>query len=134
MVRYLTEAERLSQPEVGVALERAQRVAKPMETIIDKWRKEARREGLREGRKEGLREGKQEGAVELVLFLLRQRVGDLERDGQAQIRALSVAQLQRLSSALFDFNTPEELKAWLQRRGSATRKAPRKTISRKKKL
>jgi predicted transposase YdaD len=129
MVHYLTEAERVSQPEVGAALERAQRGDKPMETIIDKWRKEARREG----RKEGKQEGKQEGTAELTLFLLRQRVGELDRATQAQVRALPVAQLQRLSVALSDFSAREDLTAWLQRHASATRKAPRTAASRKKK-
>lgn len=118
MVRYLTEAERVSQPEVGAALERAQKGDEPMETIIDKWRKEGRQKG------------KQEGTAELTLFLLRQQVGGLDRATQARVRALPVAQLQRLSVALSDFSALEDLTAWLQQHASAARKATPKTASR----
>jgi predicted transposase YdaD len=95
--------------------------------IYQEWRAEALREGLEEGRKEGRREGLQlglqqglqqglqHGEATLVLRLLRRKLGSLDPALENKIWALSTSQLEALGEALLDFNSLEDLTAWLAR-------------------
>ena len=67
-----------------------------------------------EGHAEGRTEGQQQGEATLVLRLLQRRLGALSTDMENQIRALPVADLEALGEALLDWQTPDELLAWLR--------------------
>jgi predicted transposase YdaD len=75
--------------------------------------------GRQEGRQEGLQEGEQRGRQQagesLVCKLLKRRL-NLEvvpEELQARIHTLSIAQLEALGEALFDFTTMGDLTQWL---------------------
>jgi hypothetical protein len=46
--------------------------------------------------------------------LLKRRVGTITPDAEAQVRALSLPQLEALGEALLDFSVPNELGDWLR--------------------
>jgi hypothetical protein len=56
--------------------------------------------------------GRMEERRDIVLRLLRRKVGALPDDVQARIAALSPEQLLTLSEVLLDFTTPEDLATW----------------------
>lgn len=102
-----------------------------MQTIFDLYKEEGREQGLEEGRElgleEGLEKGRQEEAANLVLRLLIRRFTQISKRAEAQIRRLSLMQLEQLSEALLDFSTASDLTAWLR----ANPPAPSKTVKRK---
>ena len=71
-------------------------------------------EGREEGKEEGKEEGREEGRQEMILFLLRHRLGQLDPELQARVEQLSLRQLEALGKALLDFSKPQDLVAWLQ--------------------
>jgi len=74
---------------------------------------------LREGKREGIRQARLEAKEQLAtraLGLLQRRFGALAETTQAQLRALSFEQLGDLIEAMFDFNTADDLMAWLRER------------------
>ncbi|MGO8752185.1 MAG: DUF4351 domain-containing protein [Thermoguttaceae bacterium] len=78
--------------------------------IVTSWMER----GLEQGRREGRQEGRQEGERTLLLRQLRKRLGDLDPVVEEQIASLSADHLGQLGEALFDFNVPADLDAWLQ--------------------
>jgi flagellar biosynthesis/type III secretory pathway protein FliH len=70
-------------------------------------------QGRQEGIQEGIQEGRQEGELTLVLRQLPLRVGKLTPEAEAQVRALSLVQLEALGEALLDFSQPSDLRDWL---------------------
>ena len=64
---------------------------------------------------EGRTEGQQQGEAALVLRQLRRRLRTVSADVEDRIRTLPVADLEALGEALLDWQTPAELRAWLQR-------------------
>lgn len=68
------------------------------------------RRGIEKGRQEGLKTG----VAGVALRQLQRRLGPLDEASQAHIRALPLEQLEELSDALLDFNTPADLALWLQ--------------------
>jgi predicted transposase YdaD len=59
-------------------------------------------------------EVRQEQTLEVVIRLLRRRIGNLSQQLQDSISQLSIEQLENLAEALLDFSTEEDLVAWLQ--------------------
>jgi predicted transposase/invertase (TIGR01784 family) len=70
-------------------------------------------EALEEGKQEGKQEGRKQEGVALVLRQLNRRVGAVAPELQAQIEALSLAQVEALAEALLDFSGVEDLVSWL---------------------
>ena len=66
---------------------------------------------------EALQEGRQEGEARLVLRQLIRRVGAISPEVQAQIQALSLAQIESLGEALLDFSRLSDLQDWLRSNG-----------------
>jgi predicted transposase/invertase (TIGR01784 family) len=69
-------------------------------------------EGLRQGLQQGLQQAQQQEAS-LILRLLTRRLGAVDPQIQAQIRQLSIAQLEDLGEALLDFSAATDLVIWL---------------------
>ena len=65
------------------------------------------------GEERGRQEGRQEGESELVLRLLKKRVGDISPAVKAQIKALPLARLEALGEDLLDFTGAIDLERWL---------------------
>ena len=61
-----------------------------------------------------MEEGRREEALSLVLRQLGRRVGGLDQTVEAQIRQLSVAELEDLGEALLDFSQVSDVIGWLQ--------------------
>ncbi|MFB2876352.1 Rpn family recombination-promoting nuclease/putative transposase [Floridanema aerugineum] len=80
--------------------------------------REAKEEGRLEGRQEGRLEGRQEGqqleAVNLVLRVLSRRFGELSDREKNCISNLPLSVLEDLSEAFLDFNSRDDLLAWLE--------------------
>ncbi|MBI3654310.1 MAG: DUF4351 domain-containing protein, partial [Acidobacteria bacterium] len=77
-------------------------------------RQEGRQEGIQKGRQEGIQEGRREATVALTLRQLQKRFGRIAKSTQAQIRGLSLEQLEQLGEALLDFQAPQDLIKWLK--------------------
>ena len=69
--------------------------------------------GEQRGREQGLEQGLQAGELDITLRLLRLRCGGLSPEQDAQIRALPLPRLEALAEALLDFQSPNDLTAWL---------------------
>jgi predicted transposase YdaD len=69
--------------------------------------------GLIQGEQRGLERGRQEEAAALILRQLIHRFGQLPHELRVQVEMLALPQLERLSEALLDFSTMDELRAWL---------------------
>jgi predicted transposase YdaD len=63
---------------------------------------------------QGEQKGRQEGELALILRQLTRRVGAVSPEAEAQIHALSLAQLDALGEALLDFSQPSDLDDWLR--------------------
>ena len=70
--------------------------------------------GRRQGRQEGRRQGRQQGEIELVLRLLKRRLGSLTAAQEEAVRILKLRRIEALGEALLDFNSRADLDYWLQ--------------------
>jgi hypothetical protein len=66
---------------------------------------------------QGLEQGLAKGERNMVLRLLRKRLGGLDRATELRIEALPAEALEQLGEALLDFSGPDDLDAWLQAHG-----------------
>jgi hypothetical protein len=57
---------------------------------------------------------RQQEAQSLILRQLNRRIGAVDAQLQAQIRSLSLSQLETLGKALLDFTTTADLITWLE--------------------
>ena len=75
----------------------------------------------------GERRGRRAGEGELVLRLLRRRLGPLPAARRQVIESLSLQKVEALGVALLDFRTPEDLVRWLRKNAAtaSTRKTAR---------
>ncbi|BAZ50774.1 hypothetical protein NIES4103_33910 [Nostoc sp. NIES-4103] len=80
------------------------------EEILDEVKQQARDEVIREVRNEV----KQEQTLEVLMRLLRRRIGNVDQQIQERISQLSVEQLENLAEAVLDFATSADLSTWLQ--------------------
>ena len=69
--------------------------------------------GVEEGRKEG-REEILQHERSLILRQLTRRLGHVSPEAEAQVRGLSLPQLEALGEALLDFAVPDDLGEWLR--------------------
>jgi predicted transposase YdaD len=117
--QLLTQTRSQEQPTLSIAA-----IIELIETIVVyKFPQLSRQEieqmlGLSEIRQtrvyqEALQEGRQEEGLSLVLRLLTRRVGVLTPELEAQVRSLSLTQIEELSEALLDFTDISDLRAWL---------------------
>jgi predicted transposase YdaD len=83
-----------------------------METFLDEYI----RQGEQRGRQQGLQQGMQQGELELLLRLARGRFGAIDAETEDRIRALPVEQIEELGVAMFDFQTSDDLVAWVNQR------------------
>ncbi len=80
--------------------------------IVTSWM----RTGIKQGREEGLEEGLQRGLqreTELILRLLKRKIGQLTPEIEAQVKGLEIEELENLGETLLDFQQLEDLTSWL---------------------
>jgi hypothetical protein len=70
--------------------------------------------GITKGRQEGRREGRHQGRIELVLSMLKRRMGPVSVRQQQAIGKLSRARIEALLDALLDFRDSSDLSQWLK--------------------
>ncbi|MGB7416429.1 MAG: DUF4351 domain-containing protein [Thermosynechococcaceae cyanobacterium] len=69
---------------------------------------------LQKGELKGRQEGRQEGELALILRQLTRRLGVISPKSEAQVRSLTLAQLDELGEALLDFSEALDLNNWLK--------------------
>ena len=72
--------------------------------IVTSWMKT----GIEQGRQEGLQR-----ETDLVLRLLKRKLGQLTPEIEVQVKGLEINQLENLGEALLDFERGEDLTTWL---------------------
>ena len=80
-----------------------------MSTVAEIW--------VQQGMQQGLQQAQMEMTQRMAEHTLRQlqkRVGALDKQTQARVARLSFEQLESLGEALMDFNSAEDLMAWLR--------------------
>ena len=119
--------EQVFQTELGtIELEERGQVMEIVTSWMRTGIKQGREEGLLEGRQEGLLKGRQEGLqreTELVLRLLKRKIGPLTPEIEAQVKRLDIEELENLGETLLDFAQIEDLTNWLSNL-SASRNEP----------
>ncbi len=89
----------------------------PYVSTIERWAAErAHQEGLEQGLEQGREEGREDGKLNLLLSLIRHKVGELEPASEERVRQLGSSQWDELSVALFEFSTQADLQNWLEKR------------------
>lgn len=74
---------------------------------------EAVQEGLAKGLARGLAESRAEGRREIVLRLLRHKLGDFAEPVSTRVASLPAATLETLDEDLLDFTSLSDLTTWL---------------------
>ena len=82
--------------------------------IVTSWM----RTGIEQGRQEGLEEGLQR-ETELILRLLKRKIGRLSPEIEEQVKGLAIADWENLGEALLDFEQQEDLTVWLRNLSSS---------------
>ncbi len=75
----------------------------------------AQDEAYRRGKQEGWQEGQRSGATEILVTVLKLRLGTLPSRLESEVRSLSFEQSQNMAIALPQIKTIQDLEAWLQR-------------------
>ncbi|MBI3654510.1 MAG: DUF4351 domain-containing protein [Acidobacteria bacterium] len=77
--------------------------------------KQGEERGLKKGKKLGLEQGKRQEAQALILRLLNRQIGAVSVRLQGRVKALSLAQLEKLGEALLEFSNKNDLIVWLEK-------------------
>lgn len=105
------EEEKIFQQEVSRTKGRQKEV---MMEYITTWERRGIAKGIEQGKEIGLKEGE----LRLIFRLLNQLIGTLSPATKKQIKNLSLPQLERLSDALLQFSSKDDLLAWLKKQKS----------------
>jgi len=106
-LRLTIEEQKVFEDELKkIEPERQERVME----IVTSW--------MEQGIEQGIERGGKQGKSDLVLRMLRKRLGSLEAETEARVAELPVEQLEELAEALLDFTAPSELIGWLDAQDS----------------
>lgn len=95
-----------------------------VEEMLDISFKETRvyREIAAEATAQGVAQGIAQGEASIITRLLGKRFGELSDEMRASIFDLPVADLEKLSEVLLDFDTLSEVESWIKRETGAAKK------------
>jgi predicted transposase YdaD len=107
---------KLSQQEVEkmLGIEAGLRKTRVYQEAKAEGEQEGIEKGIQKGRQEGIQEGRQEERLALVLQLLNQRFGKLDKRTAKQISGMAFEPLGNLLSALLSPESIEDLTTWLK--------------------
>lgn len=104
-------------PEEQRAYQNSLKYYRDLNNVVETSRQEGIEEGIVIGREEGIEEGivigREEGIKSLLLKQLSRKLGKIPDSIQQKINQLSMKSLETLSEILFDLNTLEDLRDWL---------------------
>jgi hypothetical protein len=83
-------------------------------TIFTEWFDQVRTEARTEGRAEGRAEGLAEGEIKVLTKLLERKFGLLPVELKESLQKLKIEESDALATDLFDFQSVDDLKAWLR--------------------
>lgn len=115
ILRYaIASKKRFSQEDLQRVVEK--KLPKPesiklMETLAETWMEQGLQKGLQQARLED-----SQTLAERALRAIQRKFGAIEEETQASVRALNFDQLADLVEALLDFNSADDLAAWLRER------------------
>ncbi|BAZ28612.1 hypothetical protein NIES4074_10460 [Cylindrospermum sp. NIES-4074] len=98
--------EQRFQTELGSFIQEEQ---EEVMQIVTSWM----RQGIEQGIEQGIQREK-----DLVVRLLKRKLGEIDAELEAEVRRLEVERLEFLGEALFDFSTVEDLRHWLDNQHS----------------
>ncbi|MGI9953556.1 DUF4351 domain-containing protein, partial [Moorellaceae bacterium AZ2] len=90
----------------------AEEVKKVME-LRTSWHIKGWQEGLEQGRKVGLEEGRREKAQDLVIRLLKKRLGFVSPEVEERVKGLSLEELDELAEKIFEISSESDLRKFL---------------------
>lgn len=82
-------------------------------SIVQDWLTQSQQEGWQKGQQEGQRQGEKQGKLSVLQIILAQKLGALSPELSSKLCQLNSEQLDRLSAALLNINSLQELQAWL---------------------
>lgn len=75
--------------------------------------------GLQQGLEQGLEQGRRQASEGFVLRYLKHRFGELNKEMEAAIQALSLDRITQLSNVMFDFESLGDVILWLRENASS---------------
>ncbi len=84
--------------------------------ITTSWMRRGLEQGLEQGLERGLERGLEQGLARernLIIRLIKRKLGAIDVDIESRIMTLNIDDLERAGEALFDFSTVEDLTNWL---------------------
>jgi predicted transposase/invertase (TIGR01784 family) len=84
--------------------------------ITTSWMRRGLEQGLEQGLERGLERGLEQGLARernLIVRLIKRKLGDIDVDIESRIMTLNIDDLERAGEALLDFSTWEDLTNWL---------------------
>jgi len=97
-IQFKQEISLFSQPEQESVMK-----------ITTSWMEEGIEIGVERGLERGLEREK-----ELIIRLIKRKLGEISPELETQVKALNIDDVEVLGEALFDFNTGEDLQVWLR--------------------
>lgn len=80
-----------------------------MPTLAERWIEQGKQQGLEQGLEQGRRQ-----MAEVVIAILTSRLGELQPEVSETLRQLSMAHLQQVTVAALDFDTSQEVSAYVR--------------------
>ncbi len=84
--------------------------------ITTSWMRRGLEQGLEQGLERGLERGLEQGLARernLIIRLIKRKLGAIDVDIESRIMTLNIDDLERVGEALLDFSTVEDLTNWL---------------------
>jgi flagellar biosynthesis/type III secretory pathway protein FliH len=84
--------------------------------ITTSWMRRGLEQGLEQGLERGLERGLEQGLARernLIIRLIKRKLGAIDVDIESRIMPLNIDDLERVGEALLDFSTVEDLTNWL---------------------
>jgi len=84
--------------------------------ITTSWMRRGLEQGLEQGLERGLERGLEQGLARernLIIRLIKRKLGAIDVDIESRIMTLNIDDLERVGEALLDFSTGEDLTNWL---------------------
>ena len=129
MGNYLLLSKKISEQDLRTSFDEnfGEKGMVYMNSVVGKWYREGKNEGIvegflkgknegiAEGKLKGKLEGKLEGKIDIILTILRRKFSKLNDNSLNQIKNLSETELDNLSLTIFDLQDLNDLSNWLKK-------------------